>query len=146
MSKKSKITNLLVIPLIASTVFLASPALADNPNYGSTTEVRHKTDVSHIKKGVVGTVTSVNGTIIVVTAQDNTQYTVDASHATIMKASTTKTSTAIATISDIKVGDRVMVRGTIDNTEIDAKNIFDGKIPFKHLKNPSGKKIHLFNK
>jgi len=122
MYKKSKITNLLVIPLIASAVFLANPALAayTDRTSSSDTEIRHKTSVPDTrKKGVVGTVTGVNGTIIVVTTKSSIQYTVDATNATIMKASDEPNGNpSIVAISDIKVGDVIMVRGVISDTEI----------------------------
>ncbi|HEV7423579.1 MAG TPA: hypothetical protein VGO21_00115 [Candidatus Paceibacterota bacterium] len=121
MYKKSKITNLLVIPLIASAVFLANPALAaytDRASNGDT-EIRHKTSVPDTKKGVVGEVTGVNGTIIVVTTKSSIQYTVDAANATIMKASSLPDGNpSLVEISDIKVGEVIMVRGVISDTEI----------------------------
>ncbi len=135
MTKKSTITNLLVVPLIASAIFLASPAFASNTTNMMNGQVRHKTNIPNIKKGVVGTVISTNGTIVIVKAKDNVEYTVDTTSATIMKASTeSNTNPTIVTISDIKVGDVLMVRGKITDTEITAEKIFDGKMPMKHLK------------
>ena len=135
MTKKSTITSLLVMPLIASAVLLASPVLADNTSYASHSEVRHKTSVPQTKKGITGIVTSINGTIIIVTTKDNIQYTVDASKATIMKASDqSNINPSIVTISDIKVGDAIVVRGVIADTEITAQKIFDGKVSHKHNK------------
>lgn len=139
MIKKSKITNLLVVPLIASAVLLANPVFAASPAAASRSEVRHKTDVPHSKRGIIGTVTSSEGDIIKVTAKDNTQYTVDASDATIMKVSgEPQENPDIVSISDIKVGDAIVVRGEIDDQEINAEKIFEGDIGkgqlHKHLK------------
>jgi hypothetical protein len=131
---QSTITNLLVIPLIASAVFLASPAFAENtnnlPNQMTQNMVRHKTNkenLPNVRKGVAGVVSAINGTILIVTTKENIQYTVDTGHATIMKA-TEGQNPALVTISDIKIGDFIMVRGVIKDTEINADKIFDGKM------------------
>lgn len=135
MTKQSTIKNLLVVPLIASAVLLANPVFAASSTYTSHAEIRHKTSLPHVKKGIVGKVTSINGTIIVVTGKDNVEYTVDASNATIMKArEEPNVNPAIVTISDIQVGDAIVVRGVITDTEISAQKIFEGKMPVKHLK------------
>lgn len=119
------------MPLIASAVFLASPALASNPMRTGQSEIRNITtneDTPNTKRGVAGTVTSINGTILIVTSRDNIQYTVDAAHAMIMKAGAEPNmNPAIVGITDIKVGDAIMVRGTITNTEVSAEKIFDGR-------------------
>ncbi len=135
MSKKSTITNLLVIPLIASAIFLANPALAADSTSRSSNQFRHKINVPYVKKGIAGTVTSVNGDIIFVQGRDKVQYTIDASRATIMKAVDGRgLNPLVVDTSDIKVGDMVFVRGAIDDREIDAEKIFDGRMPWKHLK------------
>ncbi len=120
MSKKSTITNLIVMPLIASAVFLAGPAFASTGAGTAHMEVRNVTTAGtpNTKKGVAGTVTSKNGDILIITSLEGVQYTVDASAATIMKASSEITDNpAIIEISDIKVGDSIVVRGTIRDTE-----------------------------
>jgi hypothetical protein len=143
MSKSSTITNLIVMPLIASAVFLASPAMASNSPLATHKEVRNITGngTPNTKKGIAGTVTSINGNILIVTSRDNTEYTVDAGSATIMKAGSEGAGNpSIAHIADIKMGDMVMVRGVIKDSEISALNIFDGKMDarkakhFKHSK------------
>lgn len=134
MSKTQTIKSLLVLPLIASAILLANPVLASNSQeYASHSEVRHKAQGPRFKKGVAGTVTSINGSVIVVTTKDGTKYTVDASKATIMKASGNKdTNPSLVTISDIQVGDTIMVRGTVADGEVTANKIFDGQFPHKH--------------
>jgi hypothetical protein len=141
---KKQITNLLVMPLIASAVFLASPTVfAASPTHtGGATEIRHKTykEGANPKKGITGTVSSISGTIIIVTAKDSTKYTVDASHATIMKAADqANTNPYIVTTTDIKVGDAIMVRGVLMDKEITADQIFDGKMSL-HKKSKNLKK------
>lgn len=117
MAKKSKIiTNLLVVPLIASTILLASPALAADPSANNSSgETRHKTSVPDVvKKGIAGVVSSVSGGIVVVTSKEDIRYTVDASHATIMKASDVPNENPdVVAARDIAVGDAIMVRGEI---------------------------------
>jgi membrane-bound inhibitor of C-type lysozyme len=82
--------------------------------------------------GVMGTVSSVDGTTLTVTGfgrpdsasstnTATTTYSVDASGATVMKDNATSTVSAIA------VGDAVTVRGTVSGTSITATSIFDGK-------------------
>ena len=82
--------------------------------------------------GVFGTVTAVNGTTLTVTqktrpnaASSNptaspTVYMVDASSATVMKSG------ANSTLSNVAVGDTVMVQGTVDGTNVTATVIHDG--------------------
>lgn len=135
MSKKSTITNLLVIPLIGSAILLANPVLAANTSHPTHSVVRHKTNIENPKRQISGIVTSINGNIIVVTTKDNVQYTVDASNANIMKASTVPNENpSIIAIGDIKVGDSIVVRGEINSSEISADNIFDGILEHKHPK------------
>jgi pectate lyase len=123
MSKQSKITNLIVMPLIASAVFLASPAFAANLTRPDHKEVRSITNKERIpsantKKGVSGTVSSINGNIIVVSSAENIQYTVDAGSATIMKeGATANLNPSLIKIADIKVGDAIVVRGVIKDSE-----------------------------
>lgn len=146
MSKKSTITNLLVIPLIGSAILLANPVLAANNAHPSENIVRHKTNLENPEPAIAGTVTSINGNIIIVTTKDDIQYTVDASNANIMKASDDSNSNpTIVTIADIKVGDEIFVRGEIDNTEINADKIFDGKFEHKHFKHHHHGKHFLKN-
>ncbi len=87
--------------------------------------------------GVFGTVSSVSGTTLTVTARSfvrpnatnsgsantnsaGTVYTVDASNAIVMKGNATSTLSAVA------VGDTVMVQGTVSGTSVTATEIRDG--------------------
>jgi len=115
--QKSKISNLLVLPLIASAIFLASPVFAAGGNVASNVEIRNVTSqegAPNTKKGIMGTVTSINGDILVITTRDGAQFNVNAAHATIMTAGDAEDSNpALISIKDIKVGDAIFVRGTI---------------------------------
>ena len=122
MSKQSTITNLLVMPLIASAVFLASPALADNSigsiHKGARDGVHITTLASGTYQSIVGKVTSINGNIITLESTDNVTYTVDVTNATIMRASPkSNANPSIITASEIKTGDVLMVRGVIDHLD-----------------------------
>lgn len=80
-----------------------------------------------------GVVSAINGTSITLTRQAGPNgtpaaatYTVDASSATVTKGRAT------AALSDIAVGDRLMVRGTVNGTNITATSIMDipaGSVP-----------------
>jgi hypothetical protein len=144
MYKKSTIKNLLVIPFIASAVFLASPAFANDSQVKNkqtqVSKVHDSTAFFRNKKNhrVLGTVTSTSGGIIVLTSEDGATYTIDATHATVMKANTNNTNPAIVDVSNIKVGDTIVVKGNIDGSAVAATNIFDGKMPMKHWKGKMG--------
>jgi hypothetical protein len=91
---------------------------------------------THTKPAAVGTVTAVSGDTITLTdKQSGTTYTVDATTATIMKQLSSSgtdqtdakpTAPTTATISDIAVGDTLMVQGTVSGTSITATRIDDG--------------------
>jgi len=85
-------------------------------------------------RGVAGTVTAVSGSTITLTSRTplgkpsatsatsvaTTVYTVDASKATVTKAGT------VSTVSAIAVGDQLLVQGTVTGTNIMATTIHDG--------------------
>lgn len=125
------------MPLIASAIFLASPVFANNnPNTFHKQTMMGSPTGKHAMgghKSVAGTVVSVNGNIITVASVENVTYTIDAGSATIMKASTEPhNNPIIVLITDIHVGDTVMVRGIVSNSEITANDIFDGTLTGKH--------------
>ncbi len=91
----------------------------------------------------VGTVTVVSGNSITLTDKmSGTTYTVDATNATIQKMGTPSTSTAGAattpptptpiSVSDIAVGDTLMIQGTVSGSTISATHIMDGQPPMGH--------------
>lgn len=85
--------------------------------------------------GVMGHVTAISGSTITLSGTNNTTYTIDASAAKIVKNRNT-----IIGITDIKVGDTIMVQGTVTGTTVVATTVFDGK-PLtgkKHLGNFPG--------
>ena len=72
---------------------------------------------------VAGTVSAVNGSTFTLTNKSNSAYTVDVTNATIMRDSKT------ASVSNIGVGDIVLVQGTINGTSVIASNIIDQAKP-----------------
>lgn len=80
----------------------------------------------HARPGVFGTVASVNGTTLTVTSKvgpnnsAGSTYTIDASNATITKNG------ASAFVSNIVIGDTVMIQGTVSGSNVTATTIRDG--------------------
>jgi len=70
-----------------------------------------------------GTITAVNGTSLTLTNRSNVEYTIDASHATVMKENSSSTIDAVA------VGDRVFVRGTVNGNTVVASTVTDRGVP-----------------
>ena len=89
--------------------------------------------------GIVGTVASVSGSTLTVTARygmmnnvgtsTGITYTVNAAGATVFKNGAT------STVASILVGDSVSVNGTVTGTSVVAKTIRDGVIPGKRIGN-----------
>ncbi len=71
----------------------------------------------------MGKVTAINGNTITVNSKNNTMYTIDATTAQVVKNRNT-----IITLSDVKIGDTIMAKGTVDGTTVTASSIFDGKV------------------
>ncbi len=68
---------------------------------------------------VAGKVASINGDSVVITNSSNVSYTVDATNAKVVEGNTA------ASISNIAVGDTVVVQGTINGNAIAASTIID---------------------
>lgn len=68
--------------------------------------------------GVMGQVTAVDGNTITVTGKDGQSYTVNAGSATVQKM-------VAGSISDIAVGDRIGVQGTVSGNSVTATQIMD---------------------
>jgi hypothetical protein len=105
----------------------ASPAFAQSPgsNRGEDgSKFRRFPPVSSVQPVLVGRVTAISGNTITVfgnaTGNSNTTFTVDASKATVLKASATTTA------SGISVGDHLVVSGNINGANVVATVIRDG--------------------
>ena len=85
-------------------------------------------------KGIMGTVSAVNGTTLTVTETNPktsavTTYTVDATSAKVMKGAQGAAPTT-STLSSVAVGDKVAIRGTVTGTNVVATNVMDGVFGF----------------
>ncbi|HTE48442.1 MAG TPA: hypothetical protein VK675_00860 [Candidatus Paceibacterota bacterium] len=122
MRKQSSIKNLIVVPLIASAIFLSSPSFASRPLQKVTSEITERSDnevSSNDRKVIVGTVASVSGTVIEVASEKNIHFTVEARDATIMKdRKEANANPILVPITGVEVGDAILVRGRIDETEL----------------------------
>lgn len=127
MSNKSRL--LLGASLIAS-LALAVPAFAQGtqPGWGFG-RMGGQMGMEMRRNGVFGTVATINGNILTITANGwskdktttiSTTYTVDATNAKV-----TKNGTA-STVADIAIGDTVMIQGTVNGTSVTATTIRDG--------------------
>ncbi len=93
---------------------------------------------------IMGTVSSINGTTIIIQALQrpdptlatttSVDFTVDASNARIIKSGSTTT----ATVANIGVGDRVIAQGTVDGNSITARLIID-TLPPEQIQKPATK-------
>jgi hypothetical protein len=72
---------------------------------------------------VLGTVSTINGSTVTITNKSNVTYTVDATNAKIVQGPNT------ITVSGVKVGDTIIVQGTVNGTNITASNIIDQTKP-----------------
>ena len=70
-----------------------------------------------------GNVTAVNGSILTVTNKSNVTYTVDATTATVEKGN------AVSSVSNVAVGDNVVVQGTVNGTSVTASSVMDSGTP-----------------
>jgi len=87
--------------------------------------------------GVVGTVSSVSGNMLIVSGRTGfgtttpaVTFTVDATNSTVRK------NNATSTVSAIVAGDTVFVQGTVSGTNVTATSIFDGAIMRRPLGAP----------
>jgi len=72
---------------------------------------------------ILGTVSTISGSTITITNKSNITYTVDATNAKNTEGNTT------GSVSNIAVGDTVIVQGTINGTSIVASNVIDQNKP-----------------
>lgn len=124
MTKKSTITALAAVILTASAFGFSGVALAESPTTPSSwkSSQRHIKDYLKHAPGVMGQVTSINGSIVNIQSKNNVMYTIDTSSAKILKNRNT-----IITTSDILVGDTIMAQGTVTGNNVLATTVFDGK-------------------
>jgi hypothetical protein len=71
-------------------------------------------------KGVIGTITQISETSIMLKNRAGVMYTVDASKATVEKNG------SVSTLADLLVGDMIMAQGTVTGMSVSATAIHDG--------------------
>ncbi len=99
----------------ATTPATTAPVSPSQADVHSDSVIKH-----HALLGGDGNVTAINGTTITMTEESNEGgaiYTINASGATLTKEGGT------AQLSDIKVGDKIFVQGTVDGTNVTATSI-----------------------
>lgn len=125
-----KYVLLLAVGLITVGFLTAVPAFAES-GQGSGTNKPGETDFNKMMPAVVGKVSAINGNTITVigkqgpnkgTATASTTFTIDATNAKILRGETT------IKISDIAVGDNIIIQGTVTGTNVVATIIRDGKM------------------
>lgn len=90
---------------------------------------------SAVKPTASGVIQSIDGTTVTIKDRNNTVYTIDVSSAHILKASIGKASTTIS-VSDLKVGDMLGVKGTLTGTTVTATDVVTSP------QHPFMKKLH----
>ncbi|SRR5258708_2149714 len=123
-SKRSAIllTGLGLIGGVAGTIGLQTHAQTSTStnSTSSTAQTTHSRPMGHAPLGGDGNVTAINGTNITMqeeTDEGGASYTIDASKATVTNNGAT------ATLSDIKVGDKIFVQGTTSGTNVSATSV-----------------------
>ncbi len=119
-----KRTHLLTGTAIAASVILPIAVSAQVTGHGIPFErwmTPHATQRPARAPGVSGTVASINGTIITLTGRNNTTYSVDASNAKVTKGFGPNAATAALT--DVTTGAHLMVKGTVNDTNVTATEI-----------------------
>lgn len=72
---------------------------------------------------VAGTVTAINGSTVSITNKSNVTYSIDASNATITRGAET------VSLSNVAVGDTILVQGTVNGASVTASTIIDQTPP-----------------
>jgi hypothetical protein len=136
---KSKKTILMTGAAMTSAMIIpfASSAQAPQGTYGENTPLTHTSTKYPHKRGgfhapknlISGTVTAISGTMLTVVSPNRTAYAVDASGARIAEGQFVSG----LTLAVIRVGDRVMVSGTILGTSVTAKTIMDGSLMGRNI-------------
>jgi hypothetical protein len=124
MTKKSTVIAFAAVLFTASAFGFTGVSFAETPKTPSSWKASQKNIKEYLRHapGVAGTVTSVTGTSIIISAKNNTTYSIDTSGAKIFKNRNT-----VITPADVKTGDKIMAQGTFDGTKVLATTVFDGK-------------------
>ncbi len=140
MSNKLSRKTFIIVSGMAFSLLVSTPTFASTIDAtGGQASNERKMGHSGVDRGaisgIVGTVASITGSTLMVNGKNSTLYSVDATSAQILKDK----STAMI-ITDIKVGDMVMVKGKITGTTVVATVIKDG-IPALNLNSNYNRKF-----
>jgi heat shock protein HslJ/preprotein translocase subunit YajC len=118
----------------------------DDKKGGDTSDGRvYKGADDHSFSGITGTVTAVGSTTLTVTAKNGTVYTVATGEAKFQKEKGTP-----IMMSDIKVGDTVLIEGSVSGTNVIAKKVIDTRIAVQKMEdrkeNDNGNHYGFFNR
>ncbi|MFZ1075351.1 MAG: DUF5666 domain-containing protein [Minisyncoccia bacterium] len=95
------------------------------PRFGSNTPATNTPVITGNGQPVIGgNVTAISGNTLTVTNKSSVTYSVDATSAKIVKHGV-----ATSTISNVSVGDSVVVQGTVNGTSITASTVIDNGTP-----------------
>ncbi len=120
MSKKTVIITVAAMVLIATSMANIRTASAEVSAAPYSETDTHKGAWRHAP-GVFGTVISIKGDIISIQNKKGVIYTVDTNNTKIMKDKKT-----VLSLSDITVGDPLIILGQVSGSSISASTIFDG--------------------
>lgn len=145
MQKKKKyiiLTAVVVITLLTTSTSAIAHAMGGKNHTGFSFNAKNGSRGG--RPGMGGAVAAINGTTLTITSQDGTTYTVDTAKAKITRGFGPNTETLALT--DIKVGDKIGVMGTISGTNITAKTIIDGVGMLRDKKGDGQEKTHVMGK
>lgn len=145
MQKKKKyiiLTAVVVITLLTTSGSAIAHAMGGKNHAGFS--FNSKNGNRSNRPGMGGAVAAINGTSLTITGHDGTTYTVDTSKAKITRGFGPNTETLALT--DIKVGDKIGIMGTISGTNITAKTIINGVGMLRDKKADGQEKTHVVGK
>ncbi len=103
---------------------VTAPSAVDTPEPGDVPDATETKTHGHAPLGGDGIVSSINGTTIVMGEESNeggSSYTIDASKATVTNHG------VAASLTDLKVGDKIFVEGTVTGMNVSATSISLGR-------------------
>jgi hypothetical protein len=110
-------------------ILLAAPTLAaTNKNFGGAkglvgrlANFSHKKETPAVKPAMIGNITAISGSILTVTGENKTTYTIDATNAKITQGFGANATTLA--ISNLTVGETIFANGTVSGTNVTATTV-----------------------
>jgi len=123
--------------IIIVSITITTPTFALKPNSISKNNINKQSITQNKTLKTIGKVSEINGKIIKI-QKNKTTYTIDTSSAVLNKFTPVKTglkpTPTLILVSDIKIGDILIIEGEINGTNISAKTITDGSLGKGRLK------------